>query len=45
MVDTSLHMLYDLHDLPTETLVQDSCILKRFKVQQIDILTGSPTET
>ena len=33
ILSTRLHMLYDLRDLPTETLVEDSCILKRFMVK------------
>ena len=45
ILSTRLHMLYDLRDLPTETLVEDSCILKRFMVKQIDNLTDSATES
>ena len=45
ILSTRLHMLYDLRDLPTETLVEDSCILKRFMVKQIDNLTDGITES
>ena len=43
ILSTRLHMLYDLRDLPTETLVEDSCILKSFMVKQIDNLTDGTT--